>query len=77
MRKEITDHQKTLDPNNPRDLMDIFLLEKETTRNPEFSEEMLAIICLDLFAAGAETTSTTLMWLLLYITKNQVGTCDA
>ncbi len=30
------------------------------------SEEQLVMICLDLMAAGAETTSTTLLWIGKY-----------
>ena len=39
--------------------------------NPNFDQECLEITCLDLFKAGAETSSTTLLWVILYLVRYQ------
>ena len=39
--------------------------------NPNFDQECLEITCLDLFKAGAETSSTTLLWVVLYLVRYQ------
>ena len=48
-----------LDETAPRDLIDNYLLEMKKGRDG-FSKEELVIVIWDLFAAGSETTSTTL-----------------
>ena len=35
--------------------------------NLTFDQESLELTCLDLFKAGAETTSTTLLWCILLL----------
>ena len=40
---------------------------KAEPRNSEFYREQLVNVCLDFFLAGAETTSTTLMWCVMYM----------
>ena len=37
------------------------------TDNPEFSADQLMMTILDLFGAGADTTSSTLTWALLFL----------
>lgn len=72
--KIVDEHRKSLDPNNPRDLIDLYLLEMEREPSEEtkpyldtFTEEQLIFITMDLFFAGTETTSTTIMWALAYM----------
>ncbi|MCQ7614287.1 cytochrome P450, partial [Salmonella enterica] len=66
----IETHQRDWNPAEPRDFIDAFLTEmakypdKTTT---SFNIENLICTTLDLFLAGAETTSTTLRWALLYM----------
>lgn len=67
-RESIKDHRSTMDPLNPRDFIDVYLMEMSKGRNPNFDQEQLEMVCLDLFKAGAETTSTTLLWTVLYLT---------
>uniref|UniRef100_A0A8D0GK87 Cytochrome P450 family 2 subfamily D member 113 n=1 Tax=Sphenodon punctatus TaxID=8508 RepID=A0A8D0GK87_SPHPU len=58
------------DPAFARDLIDSFLEEMEKNKgNPEtsFNETNLLHIALDMFAAGTETSSTTLRWGLIYM----------
>ncbi|KAM9385854.1 cytochrome P450 2J6-like [Pholidichthys leucotaenia] len=72
IREEIERHKVDLDPNNPRDYIDNFLIEEKNNKNSEvgFKEENLVLCCLDLFLAGSETTSKTLQWGLIYLINN-------
>uniref|UniRef100_A0A667Y0I8 Cytochrome P450, family 2, subfamily N, polypeptide 13 n=1 Tax=Myripristis murdjan TaxID=586833 RepID=A0A667Y0I8_9TELE len=71
--QEVQGHKKDLDPNNPRDYIDTFILEMQNQHQGEsnlgFSEANLAVCSLDLFLAGTETTSTTLLWALTFLIK--------
>ncbi|KAI1892061.1 hypothetical protein AGOR_G00150100 [Albula goreensis] len=73
LRGEIAHHQKDWDPSTPRNFIDCYLSEIEKRRDdPEagFHEEGLCYCMLDLFVAGTETTSTTLLWAFLYMMKH-------
>ncbi|CAG01689.1 unnamed protein product, partial [Tetraodon nigroviridis] len=72
MNKEIQNHRKDLDPSNPRDYIDAFIFEMDKNKdtNLGFSETNLTLCSLDLFLAGTETTSTTLLWALVYLINN-------
>uniref|UniRef100_A0A3B3TKQ5 Cytochrome P450, family 2, subfamily N, polypeptide 13 n=1 Tax=Poecilia latipinna TaxID=48699 RepID=A0A3B3TKQ5_9TELE len=68
--EEIQKHKKDLDPSNPRDYIDTFLIEMENHKDSlGFTEGNLAFCSFDLLVAGTETTATTLLWALLYLTK--------
>ncbi|XP_042323687.1 cytochrome P450 2D14-like [Sceloporus undulatus] len=70
VRKIINEHKKTRDPTFPRDVTDAFLEEIEKAKwNPEstFSEQNLFNVIVDLFGAGIETTTCTLLWGLLFM----------
>uniref|UniRef100_A0A4W4FVD3 Cytochrome P450, family 2, subfamily N, polypeptide 13 n=1 Tax=Electrophorus electricus TaxID=8005 RepID=A0A4W4FVD3_ELEEL len=68
--KNLAKHKEELDPSNPRDYMDCFLIEKEVIQNENgFTEENLFRCTLDLFAAGTETTTTALRWGFIYLIK--------
>lgn len=69
-RETINEHDKTMDEDNPRDLIDVYLREiKEQSNNPDttFTVEGLITLCLDMFIAGSETTTNTLAFSLLYL----------
>ncbi|KAF3835026.1 hypothetical protein F7725_027584 [Dissostichus mawsoni] len=72
IRGEIERHKLNLDPSNPRDYIDSFLIEEKHNRNSElrFDDDNLVLCCLDLFLAGSETTSKTLQWGLIYLINN-------
>ena len=75
MLEKIKDHQETLDYNAPRDFVDTVLIEINNTTDPEssFYREAgltnLTNTLIDLFIAGADTTSTTLTWAVLYMAR--------
>ncbi|XP_069830374.1 uncharacterized protein [Dendropsophus ebraccatus] len=72
IREIFTKQRDQLDVNDQRNLIDCFLVkQKEEKPNPElyFHDENLTSLVADLFAAGMETTSTTLRWGLLIMMK--------
>ncbi|WKY04122.1 hypothetical protein Q1695_005249 [Nippostrongylus brasiliensis] len=59
----------------PRDYVDAFIVkmlehEKEDVDGNTFDDETLAVNVLDLWIAGQETTSTSLVWAVLYMLQN-------
>ncbi|XP_072537879.1 cytochrome P450 2J4-like [Salminus brasiliensis] len=69
---KIEEHRVDCDPANPRDYIDCFLIEMEKWKDDQgagFNIENLCFCTLDLFAAGTETTATTLTWGLLYMIR--------
>ena len=70
---------KIHDFHGPQNFIDIYLKEiheqqisqqqgAEEQQFSSFNLEQLATICLDLFQAGSETSSTTLTWAVMYLT---------
>lgn len=71
--EEIESHRATLDPNNPRDFIDGYLLEMEAKKDdPEStcSDADLAFLVFDLFFAGSETTVNTFNWTCCYLASH-------
>ncbi|XP_068243303.1 methyl farnesoate epoxidase-like isoform X2 [Palaemon carinicauda] len=69
IENSVEEHKATLDPDNPRDFIDIFLIEmskhaddKETT----FREDQLVSLCSDIFTAGSETGSASVSFALMF-----------
>ncbi|KAL8173111.1 UNVERIFIED_CONTAM: hypothetical protein K2H54_040175 [Gekko kuhli] len=65
---------KELDVNDQRSFIDAFLIQQQEEKNKNqsngfFHNENLKAVVADLFAAGMETTSTTLRWGLLLMMK--------
>ncbi|KAM3930501.1 cytochrome P450 2K1-like [Leptodactylus fuscus] len=70
--KTFIESLKNLDENDQRSFIDVFLVrQKEEAGNPQsyFHNGNLSRLGRNLFAAGMETTSTTLRWGLLLMTK--------
>ncbi|XP_078503735.1 cytochrome P450 2K1-like [Lissotriton helveticus] len=72
IRTTFVQYLKDLDRNDQRSLIDAFLVRQQE-ENPDphiyFHDENLTCLVSHLFAAGAETTSTTLRWGLLLMMK--------
>ncbi|XP_067106216.1 cytochrome P450 2U1 [Osmerus mordax] len=72
LKNIIVRHKETLDPANPRDLIDMYLVEIQAQessgeRETSFSEDYLFYIIGDLFIAGTDTTTNSILWILLYM----------
>ncbi|XP_044044851.1 cytochrome P450 2U1 [Siniperca chuatsi] len=72
LKKIIAKHRETLDPESPRDLADMYLLEMLSQQaageeDSSFTEDYLFYIIGDLFIAGTDTTSNSVLWILLYM----------
>ena len=83
-REQIQEHEneyKSGDIHEPSNFIDIYLKEIEEQKRltglieersySSFNADQLTIICLDLFQAGSETSSTTLSWAVMYLTLYQ------
>lgn len=64
----IKEHTETFLPETPRDLTDCFLRDQNDMEE-QLKQLSLRNVIIDLFFAGAETTSTTLTWTMLYMAK--------
>ncbi|KAM6471608.1 cytochrome P450 2C11-like isoform 2-T2 [Liasis olivaceus] len=72
IREKVEFHRKTLDPQNPRDYIDCFLMRLEKEQNSSeviYTPEELVIIVYGLFVAGTITTSQALLYSLLVMAK--------
>ena len=63
----IKNHQETLDESNPKDFIDVYLIAMKNEENESLTMGDLAVVMGDMFIAGTETSSTTLKWILLYL----------
>ncbi|XP_062994255.1 cytochrome P450 2J2-like [Elgaria multicarinata webbii] len=68
VREIIEKHKEDWNPLNTRDFIDAYLQEiAKEDADSSFHDKNLLHSALDLFFAGTETTSTTLLWALLYM----------
>ncbi|XP_029427605.1 cytochrome P450 2F5-like [Rhinatrema bivittatum] len=72
VQKEMKSHKETLDPKEPRDYIDCFLIKmQQETRveDPSFYEKSLLMSVQNLLFGGTETVSTTLRYGFLILMK--------
>ncbi|XP_047480020.1 cytochrome P450 2L1-like [Penaeus chinensis] len=71
LKDTIDSHRATLDPANPRDVIDEYLIaiDEKSEIAEYFSELDLMRIIFDLFSAGFDTTSNTLHWFILHMAR--------
>ncbi|XP_062843488.1 cytochrome P450 2C31-like [Trichomycterus rosablanca] len=72
-KQKIQKHKESLDPDNPRDFIDCFLNrlnQEKDNPNTEFHYDNMVATVLNLFLAGTETTSTTIVYALLLLIKH-------
>nr|XP_008115025.1 PREDICTED: LOW QUALITY PROTEIN: cytochrome P450 2K4 [Anolis carolinensis] len=72
------EHLKELDENDQRSFIDTFLIRQQEEKSNNiniFHNENLKTLVANLFAAGMETTSTTLRWALLLMMKHPEIQC--
>ena len=67
--EQIEKHRATLDRENPRDFTDVYLIAMEEDEGLNIDDLILNLF--DFLIAGTETSSTTLKWLVLYLTLHQ------
>ncbi|XP_047018768.2 cytochrome P450 2C14-like [Ictalurus punctatus] len=72
-RGKVPEHKDSLDPDNPQDFIDCFLIRlKQEKDNPstEFHYENLIASVLNIFLAGTESTSTTIRYAIMLLIKH-------
>ena len=68
----VKQHEANLDPDNPQDFIDLYLTEIIGQNSGEDYNVPDLVACIyDFFLAGTETSSTTLKWIVLYLTTNE------
>ncbi|KAK9712229.1 Cytochrome P450 [Popillia japonica] len=69
--EEVEHHKKTFVPNQPRDLIDVYLqMLNEKDKPKTFSKDQLLCVCIDLFMAGSETTTKSFGFGFTYLLLN-------
>ncbi|XP_006860677.1 PREDICTED: cytochrome P450 2K4-like [Chrysochloris asiatica] len=72
IRMTFLDHRHKLNKSDPRSLIDVFLLRQQEEKDKSteyFSDENLVALVSNLFAAGTETTASTLRWGILLMMR--------
>ncbi|XP_052057805.1 cytochrome P450 2B5-like [Mytilus californianus] len=69
VKKQIEKHKENYNSSETRDFIDIYLHQLYSENESNIPERSLFHMIFDLFAAGSETTSTTLLWIILYLIK--------
>ncbi|EFA85415.1 cytochrome P450 family protein [Heterostelium album PN500] len=60
------EHLASLDPDNPRNLLDSFILASEETGD----KTRICYLCTDFLLAGTDTSSNTILWFIILMVNN-------
>ncbi|RVE69525.1 hypothetical protein OJAV_G00078880 [Oryzias javanicus] len=72
LNKIIAELKDTLDPDTCRCFVDVFLTQKQNLKENDdthYHDDNLLYTVMNLFAAGTDTTATTIKWCLLFMAK--------
>ena len=69
--KEVEEHSADIDPENPKDFIDVYLAAIGKDSAQDLNMLDLTGCIWDFFMAGTETSSTTLKWIVLYLVLHQ------
>ncbi|XP_045450914.1 farnesoate epoxidase-like [Melitaea cinxia] len=70
LKNTISEHRASIDLKNPKDVIDMLLIEMMAEKK-DLTDEELQVICLDLLEAGVETVSNTAVFMLLHVVRDQ------
>ncbi|KAK7085879.1 hypothetical protein SK128_006582 [Halocaridina rubra] len=71
IERAIDEHKASMDTDNPRDFIDLYLKEMQKNNNNEestYNDDQLVALCTDLFSAGTETGSASVSFAILLCT---------
>jgi cytochrome P450 len=60
----LREHEDNLDPQNPKDFLDVLILSR---KEYSLDDVRIVTIMMDSLAAGSDTSSTTIEWMILYL----------
>ena len=69
MLRQMKEHRKDLDISNPRDFLDVLMIEADT--NPSMGYSTIAQTMIGLYLGASDTLSNTLRWLVLTLAEYQ------
>ncbi|XP_078658067.1 cytochrome P450 2U1-like [Branchiostoma floridae x Branchiostoma belcheri] len=68
IKVKVDEHQQDFEPDDIRDFVDLYIQEMRSGQKENFTDRQLVQVVVDLVAAGTDTTSQSLYWILLYMT---------
>ena len=68
MKDRIDEHRRTLDPQNPRDVLDVYLIERHG--DPDLNDNILAGNMLAVLPDAIDSIPKLMNWVLLYVTSH-------
>ncbi|KYQ93720.1 cytochrome P450 family protein [Tieghemostelium lacteum] len=66
-KPHIQQHLDTIDIENPRDFIDLLIIEIQKDEGKQIGIDAIGHICIDLLVGGTDTSSTTIEWIILFL----------